>query len=107
MVQLLHGVRALSYTLALSSFWAIYSIYENIGLFAAIVAFIFFSFIYGMGPAPMFAVAASILHFKFNVVPLWAATASYIWAAFTLALQLFIRALAVRQVQSNQPQEPT
>jgi hypothetical protein len=107
MLQLLYGVRGLSYTLALSSLWAIYCIYRDIGLFAAIVAFVFFSIIYGMGPAPMFAVAASILHFKFNVVPLWVAIASYIWAAFTLALQLLIRAAAVRQAQTDQPNEPT
>jgi hypothetical protein len=107
MLQLLYGVRALSYALGLSSFWAIYCIYRGFGLLAAIVSFIFFSVIYGFGPAPMFAVAASILHFKFNVVPLWVVIASYIWAVFTLALQLLIRAAAVRQAQRGQPKEPT
>jgi len=44
----------------------------------------------------MFAAAASILHFRFHAVPLWVPIASYIWAALTLVLQLWLRASMAR-----------
>ena len=106
MVQLLYGISVLSKVFALSSFWAIYRVYEDNGIVGAIVAVVLFSLIYAWGPAPMFAAAATMLHFKYNALPLWVAVASYIWAVFTLGLQLLLPFLAARARPTPQD-EPT
>ena len=70
------------------SFWLICRVFEARGILLAFFTFIALSFVYNFGVSPMFAVAASVLCFYFNVVGLWLPVTSYIVAAILLYTDL-------------------
>lgn len=73
-----------------TSFWLIYLAYQAKDPLATFLAFASLFFIYGFGPAPMFAVASSFLYFYFHAVGIWLPILSYAVAAIPLAIFLYI-----------------
>ena len=67
-----------------TSFWLLYVVFQAKGFLATFVTFFFLGVALKLGPAPMFAVAASILCFYFNKVDMWLPLLSYVVAAVTL-----------------------
>lgn len=66
------------------SFWIIFLVYEAKGIVIAILVLPFMALFYIPGPAPTFAIAASILYFYFHVVDPWLPVISYMLAVITL-----------------------
>ena len=62
---------------SVSSFWFIYRVFASNGFLLAFLAFFALAFIYKFGASPMFAVAASFLHFKYAAVGIWLPLISY------------------------------
>jgi hypothetical protein len=76
-------------SMAACALWTVYCFYHAGSWGPAVLALLGLGFVaYKFGPAPSFAVATSILHFKFGVVGLWLPITSYVWAVFTLVLQI-------------------
>jgi hypothetical protein len=80
----------LSNVFALTAFWAIYRIIQDVGWFAGFLALALASMIFKIGPAPLFVAAASFLHFKFRAVGMWLPLFSCLWGLFTLVAQLLL-----------------
>ena len=72
----------------ISSFWLVYAALVHRGLFVAVLAFVGLSIVYMFGPAPMFAVAASVLFFYLGVVGIWLSLSSYALAIFSLIVDV-------------------
>jgi hypothetical protein len=70
------------------SFWVIYRVFATSGFLLAFFAFLGLSIAYKFGASPMFAVAASVLCFSFNVVGIWLPITAYIVAALLLYVDL-------------------
>ncbi len=76
--------------MAATGFWVVYCYFGSGGWGVAILSFLLLSFVYKFGPAPLFAISASLLHFKFAVVGFWLPVVSYVLAGFMLGLQLYL-----------------
>ncbi len=68
----------------LTSFWLLYVVYQSAGLLAACIGFIGLCIVYKFGLSPMWALAASVLAFKYGSVGVWLPVVSYIAAAMLL-----------------------
>ena len=74
----------------ITSFWLLYLIFTARGFLTTLVAFFLLGISYRLGPAPMFAVASSILCFYFHAVGIWLPVISYVIAAITLYLAILV-----------------
>ncbi|TAK54622.1 MAG: hypothetical protein EPO25_06390 [Gammaproteobacteria bacterium] len=81
----------LSNLFALAALWAVYLIVRDIGWLAG-----FFAAGLGLsigriiGPAPLFAVSASVVHFGYGAAGIWFPLVAYIWALAAIVMQLTI-----------------
>ena len=65
----------------LSTFVMIFLVYQAEGIFVSILLLPLLALVYIPGPAPTFAIVASILYFHFQILGLWFPVIAY---AFTL-----------------------
>src|SRR5947209_20416738 len=70
------------------SFWLIYRVFTVHGFLPAFLAFLGLSIVYKFGVSPMFAVAASVLCFRYNAVGIWLPIISYFLAVVLLYIDL-------------------
>ena len=70
------------------SFWPIYLVWQEFGWIVAFFALGFALYVgHLIGGAPLFAISASVLHFRYHEVGLWLPLVSYAWAVFTFIMQ--------------------
>lgn len=85
-LQLISGIVGMGATV--TSFWLIYLFFSEVGVIAGIVSIFCCATVFRLGPAPLFAVAASVLSFYFNAVGIWLPIVSYVIALETLCINL-------------------
>jgi uncharacterized membrane protein len=73
---------------SVTSFWLIYLVFCDKGIAGSIIAFIIMATIFRFGPAPLFAVSASVISFYYHEVGIWLPVASYILAVVTLIIDI-------------------
>ena len=76
---------------AITSFWLIYLIFRDKGIVGGIVAIFLVATVFRLGPAPLFAVSASVLSFYYHKVSLWLPIVSYVTAVATLVIDIRLR----------------
>jgi hypothetical protein len=67
-----------------SSTWLVYLVYTTSGFIDAFFVFIGMSLAFKFGTAPMFAIAASVLCFRYSAVWIWLPIVSYVAAVILL-----------------------
>jgi hypothetical protein len=72
----------------LTSFWLVYVVYRSAGFLTAFVWFIGLGIAYKFGPSPMWALAASVLAFWYEIVGVWFPIVSYVAAAILLYVDI-------------------
>jgi len=71
----------------LSAFMMIFLVYQAEGILVALLFLPLLALVYIPGPAPTFAIVASILYFHFNILGLWLPVISYAFAVVSFSIR--------------------
>ncbi len=83
----------------LTAGWLVYRVYDAAGAAYAVLALLLLGAVLRFGASPLFALAASILYFRFGVAGLWLPLVA--WVAAAMAFHSDLRVYRARQASGQ------